>query len=149
MKKEKRPILIVALVVAIVACIATFCYAVVFDKNVPISKQPTASVYWGLAYWTAFTLTVCGALIGIIFLIKDALLVKARFLLILVGTVVVFFIAYFVASGTDISATLFEKTGTALSSSKWIGAGFYTVYVLFLGVLLSLAYAWISKLIKR
>ena len=149
MKKEKRPILIAALVIAILACIAALCYAITFDKNTPVSEQPTASMFWGIAYWTAFVLIVCSALTGIVFLVKDAIGVRARFLLILAVIVVVFIISYFVASGTDISATLFEKTGTALSSSKWISAGLYTVYMLFAGVILSLLYAEISKLIKK
>ena len=149
MKKEKRPILIVALVVAILAVIAALGYAFTFDKNIPVSEQPTASMFWRIAYWTAFILTVCSALVGIIFLIKDAIGVKARFLIILAATIVVFFVSYFVASGTDISAALFEKTGAALSSSKWISAGLYTVYVLFAGVVVSLIYAEVSKLIKK
>lgn len=149
MKKEKRPILIAALVIAVLAVISALCYAVKFDKNVPISEQSAASVFWGIAYWTAFVLMVCSALIGIVFLIKDAIAVKARFLIILAATIVIFFVSYFIASGTDIPETLFEKTGTALSSSKWISAGCYTVYALFAGVILSLIYAEVSKLIKR
>ncbi len=149
MKKEKRPILIGALVIAVLACIAALCYAITFDKNMPIEEQSMASVFWSIAYWTAFVLIVCSALTGVVFLLKDAIGVKARFLVILAATIVVFFVSFFVASGTDLPATLFEKTGTALSASKWISAGLYTVYLLFAGVILSLLYAEVSKLIKK
>ncbi|MBR1774941.1 MAG: hypothetical protein IJ759_05390 [Bacteroidales bacterium] len=149
MKKEKRPILIVALVIAVLACIAALCYAITFDNKVPVSEQPTATMFWGIAYWTAFILTVCSALVGIVFLIKDAIGVKARFLIILAATIVVFVISYFIGSANDLPEALFEKTGTALSSSKWITAGLYTVYALFAGVILSLIYAEVSKLIKK
>jgi len=149
MKKEKRLILVVALIISVLACIASLLYAIFFDSNKPVEEQTAASTFWAIAYWTAFVLTFCSAIVGIIYLIKDALAVKARYLIILIATIVVFFISFALASGSDISAQLFEKTGTALSTSKWISAGLYTVYILFAGVIITLIYSAISKQLKK
>jgi Kef-type K+ transport system membrane component KefB len=149
MKKEKRTILVIALIIAVLACIASLLYAILFDSNVPVEEQSAASAFWAIAYWTAFVLTLCSAVIGIVFLIKDALAVKARYLIILIATIVVFFVSYFLADASDVPAQLFEKTGSALGTSKWISAGLYTVYILFAGVIITLIYSAVSKLIKK
>ncbi len=149
MKKEKRPVLIIALIIAILACISAICYALIFKDDAPVSEQGTASMFWGISYWTAFVLGALSFAGIIVFLAIDAVRAKARFLIILAAIIVVFFVSYFMASGVDISEALFEKTGTAMSTSKWIGAGMYTVYALFAGVILSLIYAEVSKLIKK
>lgn len=53
----------------------------------------------------------------------------------LVGIVLLF---YFISPSNDVSATLFEKTGTSMSWSPIIGAGLFTIYTLlaiFVGLL--------------
>lgn len=49
----------------------------------------------------------------------------------LVGLVVVFLAAYFLSSGTDVSAALFDKVGANYDSSKMIGAGMNMLYIIF------------------
>lgn len=63
-------------------------------------------------------------------------------------TIVAFVVSYFLASGTDIAQTVFEKAGADYGSSKIVSAGLYTVYILFAGVILSVIYAEVAKRLK-
>ena len=148
MKKEKRIILIIAMVSAVLASLSAVGYALSNTDDMGFEPTGFAGFCWSFAYWVAVILTVLSAIGGIVFLIKDAISVKARYLLILGITIVAFIVSYFVASGTDIPQRVFEKSGSAYSSSKVIGAGLYTVYILFAGVILSIAYAEIAKRFK-
>ena len=60
--------------------------------------------------------------------------------------VVIFIIAYIAASGTDIPQEIFDKTGSNYSSSKVIGAGLYTVYILLFGVVIA---AVTTEIVKK
>lgn len=148
MKKDKRLILIVAMIIAVIASISTIMYGVTFKKDMALSEQPTAMTFWSIAYWTAVALTVHSVLLGIVFLIKDAIGIKAKFLIVLAATIVAFVVAYLCAPSADIAQSVFEKTGTDYSLSKVIGAGLYTVYVLFAGVIVTVIYSEIAKRLK-
>lgn len=148
MKKEKRIVLIIAMVISVLATLAAVGYALAKTDDMGLEPTGFANVCWSFAYWTAAVLIFCSTVIGIIFLIKDAIRVKARYLIILAITIVVFIVSYFVASGTDISQMVFEKSGSDYSSSKIIGAGLYTAYVLFFGLILSVIFAEVAKRFK-
>ncbi len=148
MKKEKRIVLIIAMVISVLASLATIGYALTKTDDMGLEPTGFANVCWSFAYWTAAVLIFCSAIIGIVFLIKDAISVKARYLIILAITIVAFIISYFVASGTDISQMVFEKSGADYSSSKIVGAGLYTVYILFFGLIASVIFAEIAKRFK-
>jgi len=64
------------------------------------------------------------------------------------GFVVLFLVSYLLSSSTDISMTLFEKTGTDPGISKIVGAGLIFTYLMFFAVVASLVYAAISKMLK-
>lgn len=148
MKKEKRIFLIIAMVIAVLAALSAIGYALTKTDDMGFEPAGMANTFWSVAYWVAFILTCCSAILGVIFLIKDAIAVKARYLIILGITIVAFVVSYFLASGTDIAQTVFEKAGADYSSSKIVSAGLYTVYILFAGVILSVVYAEVAKRLK-
>ncbi|MBR1768828.1 MAG: hypothetical protein IJ748_00025 [Bacteroidales bacterium] len=148
MKKEKKIVLIIAMVIAVLASLSALGYALTKTDDMGFYPTGAAATFWGIAYWTAAILTVCSAILGIIFLIKDAIAVRARYLIILGITIVAFIVSYFIASDKDIAQSVFEKAGADYSSSKIVGAGLYTVYILFAGVIVSVVYAEIAKRLK-
>ncbi|MDO5760636.1 MAG: hypothetical protein Q4Q06_06390 [Bacteroidota bacterium] len=148
MKKEKRIVLIIAMVIAVLASLAAIGYGLTKTDDMGFEPTGFANVCWSFAYWTAVVLIICSTIVGIVFLVKDAISVKARYLIILGVTIVAFIVSYFVSSGTDIPQMVFEKSGADYSSSKIVGAGLYTVYVLFFGVILSIIYAEVAKRLK-
>jgi uncharacterized membrane protein len=149
MKKEKRIPLIIMMVIAVLASIAALGYALTFKNNVPVQEQSSAMAFWNIAYWIAVVLIVCAAIGIVVFLIKQIIEEKQKgIIIIFAATVVALIVSYLISSGTDIAQSVFEKTGTDYGSSKMIGAGLYTVYILFAGVILSVLYAEIAKRLK-
>ena len=136
------------MVIAIVASISAVAYAMLYKSDAPVAEQSLANAMWGVAYWVVFIFAICASLGMAIFLIKQAIENKARYLIILGITIVAFFVSYFLASGTDVPQTAFEKAGADYSVSKWIGAACYTVYVLFAGLIISVVYSEVSKRLK-
>lgn len=150
MKKDRRIPLIIMLIIGIFACIATLGYAFTFKKDLPLTEQAGAMTFWNIAYWITFIMIVISALGIVVFLVKQIIEEKQKgIIIIFAATVVALIVSYLCASGTDIPQSVFEKTNTDYGSSKRIGAGLYTVYILFFGVILSIIYAEISKLIKK
>lgn len=148
MKKEKRIVLIIAMIISVLASLAAIGYALTKTDDMGLEPTGVANVCWSFAYWTAAILIICSTITGVIFLIKDAITVKARYLVILAITIVAFIVSYFIASGTDIPQIVFEKTGADYSSSKIVGAGLYTAYILFFGLILSVIFAEVAKRLK-
>lgn len=149
MKKEKRIPLIVMMIIGVLASIAALGYAFTFKSNEPVDAQAGAMTFWGIAYWVTFAMTVVASVGIVVFLIKQIVEEKQKAIIIIfAATLVALIISYFCASGTDIAQSVFEKTGANYGSSKWIGAGLYTVYILFAGVILSIIYAEISQRLK-
>lgn len=58
----------------------------------------------------------------------------------LVALVVIFFIGYALASG--------DAPGTTESTSKFVGAGLITMYILFIGAFVAIVFTEVSKMIK-
>lgn len=119
--------------------VAALLYALFIDKN-----PATAEICWGFAYWSAVIMIFVNIIIAVGFalaqIVKGLIENPKKQIGILIGVgalVLVFIIAYALASGTDIPQEIFEKTGSNYSSSKIIGAGLYTVYALLIGVLIS------------
>jgi H+/Cl- antiporter ClcA len=67
----------------------------------------------------------------------------------LVGIVVVFAISMGLSSGTDVNELLFEKTGTPISWSRWVGAGLISFYILFVCVIVTVVAAEVIKPSKK
>lgn len=137
------------MIIAILASISTLCYALTFKDSMPVNEQATAMTFWNIAYWTTVVLICCAAVGIVVFLIKQIIEEKQKgIIIVFAATIVALIISYFLASGTDIAQSVFEKTGANYGSSKLIGAGLYTVYILFAGVILSVIYAEISQRLK-
>ncbi len=67
----------------------------------------------------------------------------------IIALVVVFALAMALSSGTDISELVFEKTGTNYGSSRIIGAGLITTYILFFGTIVVLLATEIMRPFKK
>ena len=125
-----------------------------FDSAKPIDEQSSAMLAWNVAYWSVLGLAVASIVVALGFashiikgLIEDPKK-QMGIIIAVVALVVVFVVSYLLSSGTDIPKEIFEKTGSDYSSSKFIGACMYTVYILFAGVIVSVLFAEISKKIK-
>ena len=55
---------------------------------------------------------------------------------------------YFISPTTDVSAELFEKTGTGMGWSPIIGSGLYTVYLLLAAFFVLLAFFSVRNMLK-
>ncbi len=156
MKKDFRKIYwAIAIIIGVIASICAVAYGVMFKSDMPIEDQSSAMAMWNIAYWSVIVLfvacivaAVCFALIEII---KGLMYDPKKQMGILISAgllIVVFVLSYIFASGTDVPAEVFEKTGSDYSSSKLIGGCMYTVYVLLAGVIISAIYAEVSKKLK-
>ncbi|MDR2907606.1 MAG: hypothetical protein LBU91_06430 [Bacteroidales bacterium] len=67
----------------------------------------------------------------------------------IVGCVVVFGIAMLLSSGTDLPDIVLEKTSTSHATSRWIGAGLITTYILFFGTMIALLTVEVMKPFKK
>ena len=139
----------IAIIWGTIASLTTVLYAAFFENTA------MAQIFWNLSYWTvviflAFSvISAIGFALG--FIIQGFIdnPKKQMGIIIAVAAIAVAFIgSYLLSSGTDVSADLFEKTGTSYSSSKLIGGTIYMVYVLFFGVLAATLYAEVAKKFK-
>ncbi|MBP6429098.1 MAG: hypothetical protein KA273_01740 [Bacteroidales bacterium] len=150
MKKDfKKLYWTIAIIWGTIASLTTVLYAAFFENTA------MAQIFWNLSYWTvviflAFSvISAIGFALG--FIIQGFIdnPKKQMGIIIAVAALAVAFIgSYLLSSGTDVSADLFEKTGTSYSSSKLIGGTIYMVYVLFFGVLAATLYAEVAKKFK-
>jgi hypothetical protein len=105
-----------------------------------------------ISLYLTYTLAAVGVLILLYFSVLQILKNPKNSigsLLGVAGIIVVLVVAYFLSSGTDISAALLEKTGATESSIKYVGAGLITVYVMLAVVVVTLVYAELSKMLKK
>jgi NADH:ubiquinone oxidoreductase subunit 6 (subunit J) len=65
------------------------------------------------------------------------------------GLLIIFFLAFFLATGSDISPVVYEKTGTSQAIGRWVGAGLFTTYVLFAATIISLATIEVLRPFKK
>jgi len=63
--------------------------------------------------------------------------------------IIIFIIAYILASSADIPAEVFEKTGVNIDRSKIIGSGIIVLYLIILGIIGAIIYSQVSKFIKK
>jgi hypothetical protein len=140
MKNDFRKIYWAVIIIwGVLASFAALLYALFFEKN-----PATAEIFWSFSYWSAAIMIFVNIIIALGFalsqIIKGLIENPKKQIGILIGVgalILVFIIAYALASGTDIPKELFEKTGSNYGSSKVIGAGLYTVYALLIGVLVA------------
>ncbi len=81
-------------------------------------------------------------------IVKDFKNVKSSLFGILI-LLAVFVIAYLLSSSTDVSMNFFDKTETNPKYSKIIGSAVISLYILMLGVVGTLIYVQISRLLKK
>lgn len=67
----------------------------------------------------------------------------------IVALVVIFLIAYFTASTTDVSAAVVEKAGISHGGVKMLGAGMNVLYILFIVTLGALIGCEVARLFKK
>ncbi|MCH3924278.1 MAG: hypothetical protein LKE30_05115 [Bacteroidales bacterium] len=155
MKNDYRKIYwIITIVWAIIASICSVGYALTFKQDA-ITQQPIASTFWNIAYWSsvifcilAIVTAICFAIIQIVTGLRDDWKKQIGIIIGIISLVEIFAVSYLVASGTDISQAIFDKTGSSYSNSRLIGAGLYMVYILFACVIISVLYSEIAKKIK-
>ncbi|MDR0971591.1 MAG: hypothetical protein LBM25_04320 [Bacteroidales bacterium] len=129
--------------------ICSILYALFFDN------QTMAPVFWGLSYWTVVIFIFLSILLALGFALgfivkgfMDDPKKQMGIIIAVVALIVVFGVSYLLASPTNISEDLFEKTGSNYANSRLIGASLYAVYILLFGVILSVLYAEIAKKLK-
>ncbi|MDD2191665.1 MAG: hypothetical protein PHO12_03895 [Bacteroidales bacterium] len=150
MKKDfKKLYWTIVIIWGTIASLTTVLYAAFFEN------PAMAQLFWNLSYWTvviflAFSvISALGFALG--FIIRgfiDDPKKQMGIIIAVVALAVAFIGSYLLSSGTDVSADLFEKTGTNYASSKFIGGTIYMVYVLFFGVIAATLYAEIAKKFK-
>lgn len=67
----------------------------------------------------------------------------------ILALVVIFLIAYFTASTTDVSAAVVEKAGLSHGGVKMLGAGMNVFYILVVVTLGTLVYFEVARLFKK
>ena len=118
--------------------------------------SPLINTLIDIGMWTCFVLfgLALVALVGFALLQlvlqfihnpKKALMTVATF----VALLVIFFVAYFLSSSSDISSIVYEKTDTPESWGRWIGAGLFTTYFFFGLAIVSLATVEIIRPFKK
>lgn len=102
-------------------------FAFLFAKNPSMDNSMFDIVYWLL-------LAIgCVSIIAILFFMFKSIIEKkqlVKFIIGVVAAIVLMVVLYLVSNGTDVSAALLEKNGLTASSSKWIGACCYLVYLI-------------------
>jgi len=109
-----------------------------------------------IGLWLAYLMTAVGILALLYFAVmrfvtqfisnpKKAL----TSLFVVLGFVVMFVAAYLLSSSTDLSPEILEKSGASSTTSKFIGAGLISTYILFGLVLLTLVYVEVAKVFKK
>lgn len=145
----------IIMITAILASIFALGYGIFFKQDIAIEEQGFATILWNVSYWATVAFMVVGIIMALYFAFSQ--IVKGLIespkgqieILMAVGLLVlVFIVSWILASGTDIPAQLFEKTGSDMKFSKLIGGSLYTCYVLIIGVVLTVLATEIAKKIK-
>lgn len=126
------------------------------DAAALISKAKTANFFLDAGTIIA-AIALFASLLGIIFfslffLVKAFMFDPKKAAATLSGILLlglIFLVAYIVSSPTDLDGILSEELKVSASTSKLIGAGIITTYLLVAGVFISLVYAEVAKMMKR
>lgn len=124
MKEKTDKILTLAMMgLGVLSAVFAFLFALNTTGN---------SAMFDIVYW--LLLAIGGvSIVAILFFMFKSIIEKKQLVKFIIGVVAVvalMIVLYLVSSGNDVSITLLEKNGLTTSSSKWIGACCYLVYLI-------------------
>ncbi len=159
-EKTRKLVMWVSLIAAVLGGIFAMVHAMGSDaKHVLDGMRELDNPYSGMfdiAYWITvamFVISLCAivyfSIANFIKNFKDNPKKARTTIIIAVAAVAVVLVAYLCSSSTDVSAAMLEKNGVTESTSKWIGAGAITVYIMTIAAIVAIVWAEISKAIKK
>lgn len=148
----------VVLAWAIIASICGLVSAMTYDSKIELITAPenaTSSMFFDIAYWATFVLFVVAIVLALGFAVYYLALsfvedkkkaMRTVFVVLALG--LVFLIAFLFSSSSDVAASFFEKVGANPDSSRMIGTGIISVYILGGATVIAVLYAEVSKKLK-
>lgn|SRR5574344_570086 len=140
-EKTKKLITWISLGVAILGSI----FAIIFALD-----QEKFSNMFDIAYWFMFAFVIATIAAMLIFLVTRVIKGRGKGLIIGLGLLVaVAVVAFLLSKGTDISSAVLEKNNVTEGTSKMVGAGCITIYILLIASALSILYVEVSTVFKK
>lgn len=143
-EKTDKILTLVMLLVGVLCAVFAFFFALKVETN------PNSGL-WDIVFFVLVAMIAVSVIAAIIFMFKSLAekgkLVK--FFIGLIAIVAIIFVLYLLSSGTDISASMLDKYGATQTTSKWIGAFCYIVYILVIGAACAILYTEIAKSFKK
>ena len=130
--------------------VGVLCAVFAFFFALKVETNPNSGL-WDIVFFVLVAMIAVSVIAAIIFMFKSLAekgkLVK--FFIGLIAIVAIIFVLYLLSSGTDISASMLDKYGATQTTSKWIGAFCYIVYILVIGAACAILYTEIAKSFKK
>lgn len=122
-EKTDKILTLVMLALGVLSAVFAFIFALNTESN---------SGMFDIVYWLLLAIGAV-SIIAILFFMFKSIIEKKQLVKFIIGVVAVIalmVVLYLVSSGNDVSIALLEKNGLTASSSKWIGACCYLVYLI-------------------
>ena len=143
-EKTDKMLTLVMLLLGVLCAVFAFFFAVNVETN------PQSGLF-DIVFWILVAMIAVSIVAALIFMFKS-LAEKGKllkFFLGLIAVVAVLFVLYLLSNGSDISAGMLDRYGATETTSKWIGAFCYLVYILVIGAACAILYTEIAKSFKK
>ena len=141
-EKTDKLLTLVMLLLGVVCAVFAFFFAI---DNTKFTGM------FDIVFWVLVALIAVSVIAMIYFLFKRIIsngkLVK--FLIGCLAIAAVIVVLFLLSKGTDVSDTMLERNGVTQTTSKWIGAACYAVYLLVIGAACAIVYVEIAKSFKK
>ena len=142
---------------AIIASACGIVFAMTYDTKLLASDSAnaSASMFFDISYWITailFVISVVLALgfaayyLALSFVEEKKKAMRTVFVILAIGFV--FLVSFLFSSSSDVPLSFFEKVGADYGSSRAIGTGLVSVYLLGAGAVMAVLYAEVSKKLK-
>lgn len=145
----------VVLAWAIIASICGIIFAITYDVKLYEAGEAGSTALFDIAYvstvclfFIAIVMAIGFAIYYLVMLFVEDKKKAMRTVVVILILGLVFLISFLFSSSTDVPVEFFEKVGANADSSKMIGAGLISVYLLAAGAVISVLYAEVAKKFK-
>lgn len=143
-EKTDKLLTLVMLLIGVLCAVFAFFFALKAETN-------PGSGLWDIVFFVLVAMIAISIIAALIFMFKS-LAEKGnllKFFIGLIAVVAIIFVLYLISKGSDIPATMLDRYGATETTSKWIGAFCYLVYILVIGAACAILYTEIAKSFKK
>ncbi|MBQ6068420.1 MAG: hypothetical protein IJK84_02860 [Bacteroidales bacterium] len=141
-EKTDKLLTLVMLLLGVLCAVFAFFFAVDTTKFTGM---------FDIVFWVLVALVAVSVLAMVYFLFKR-IIANGKLVKFLIGCLAiaaVIVVLFLLSKGTDVSDAMLDRNGVTQTTSKWIGAACYAVYLLVIGAACAILYVEVAKSFKK